>query len=354
VYAPVPVEQGRLFVEHLGTSDGTPNQRFTLARTGLILRPPGAAQSGQDVTVLTTLGTTTEIWTLQETLAFSQSAQRDFAVQVDADDRATIVFGDGTFGAMPSAGATVTATYRTSGGAAGNVPAGAIATILDAPQLALLGATVTNPAPASGGADRESIEHAVQHAPAVFRSLRRAVTAADYEQIALSFKGVSKVRAAAIGWNEITLYVAPEGMGNVSDVLEANLKGYFEDKRMISQIIEVKDVSYVPIMVTAQVKVESFYVRGDVVAQLQRAAAELLDFDRVGFGETVYLSKFYERCQEVPGVVFVNITEFRRADQPDPMGDTSGTIVLGPNEIPVVPSERDYADGLKVTEPDAP
>lgn len=354
VYTPVPVEQGRLFVENLGTSDGTPNQRFTLARTGLILRPPGAAQSGQDVTVLTTLGTTTENWTLQETLAFSQSAQRDFAVQVDADDRATIVFGDGTFGALPSAGATVTATYRTSGGAAGNVPAGAIATILDAPQLALLGATVTNPAPASGGADRESIEHAVQHAPAVFRSLRRAVTAADYEQIALSFKGVSKVRAAATGWNEITLYVAPEGMGNVSDVLEANLKSYFEDKRMVSQIIEIRDVSYVPVMVTAQVKVESFYVRGDVVAQLQRAAAELLDFDRVGFGETVYLSKFYERCQEVPGVVFVNITEFRRADQPDPLGDTSGTIVLGPNEIPVVPSERDYADGLKVTEPDAP
>jgi uncharacterized phage protein gp47/JayE len=358
VYAtPVPVEQGRLFTaEVLGVSDGTQNQRFPLARAGLILRPPGAARSGQDVTVQTRLGDTVHGWTLQESLAFSQAAQRDFAVRIDADDRATIMFGDGTFGAVPEAGATVTVTYRTGGGAAGNVAAGTITTIIDAPRLALLGAKVTNPVAASGGADRESIEHAVQHAPAVFRSLRRAVTAADYEQIALSFKGVAKVRAAATGWNEVTLFVAPEGMGAVSDVLEANLKGYFEDKRMIGQVIEVSDVDYIPILVTAVVGVESFYVRDDVVARVQRAAAELLDFDRVGFGETVYLSKFYEQCQEVPGVVYVNITEFQRGDHPGPHDtvEPHGTIVLGPNEIPVVPTDPDYADGLKVVPPGAP
>jgi hypothetical protein len=121
------------------------------------------------------------------------------------------------------------------GGQAGNTPAGSIQTIVGAPQLALLGAQVTNPAPATGGADRESIEHATQHAPAVFRSLKRAVTAADYEALARSFKGVGKVQAQATGWNTVTLYVAPEGGGRVSDVLEANLKAYFEDKRMISQ-----------------------------------------------------------------------------------------------------------------------
>ena len=75
------------------------------------------------------------------------------------------------------------------------MPAGTIQTIVGAPQLALLGASVTNPDPATGGAERESIEHAVQHAPAVFRSLKRAVTAADYEALALSFKGVGKVQA---------------------------------------------------------------------------------------------------------------------------------------------------------------
>ena len=350
-FAGVPVEEGRLFAaELIGVSDGTPNQRFPLPHPGLVLRPPGAAQTGQDVAVVTRLpGGASEDWTLRETLAFSQAGQRDFAVQVDADDRATVVFGDGTFGAIAPRGAEVRATYRVGGGARGNVPVGVITTILDAPQLALLGATVTNPEAASGGAERESIDHAVAHAPAVFRSLRRAVTAADYEQIALSFKGVAKVRAVATGWNQVTLFVAPEGSGKVSDVLEANLIGYLEDKRMLSQVVEIADVDYVPIRVTAEVAVEGFYVTADVLAQVQRAAAELLDFDRVGFSETVFLSRFYERCQDVPGVVFVNITEFRRGDREDaPAVEPRGTIVLGPNEIPVVPSEREYDLGLKV------
>src|SRR6266536_2497557 len=41
----IPVEEGQLVRnELLGTSDGTPNQRFPLAHPGLILRPPGPVQ----------------------------------------------------------------------------------------------------------------------------------------------------------------------------------------------------------------------------------------------------------------------------------------------------------------------
>jgi hypothetical protein len=346
----IPVEEGRLFAaELLGIADGTANQRFPIPHAGLILRPPGAAQSGHDVTVVTQVpGGVVEEWTLRESLAFSQAAQHDFVVQIDADDRATVVFGDGSFGAKPVRGAAVRATYRTGGGAAGNVPGDAITTILDAPQLALLGATVTNPVAASGGAERESIDHAVQHAPAVFRSLRRAVTAADYEQIALSFKGVAKARAVATGWNQVSLFVAPEGAGKVSDVLEAALRSFFEDKRMLSTIVEIEDVDYVPIYVTAEIEVESFYVRADVVARVQQAAARLLAFERVEFNQPVYLSRFYDESQSVAGVVFVNITEFRRADLPDPAVDPLGKIELGPNEVPVVPTDKDYAAGIRV------
>ncbi|MEU4217115.1 baseplate J/gp47 family protein [Actinoplanes sp. NPDC026623] len=349
VYAGLPVEEGRLFTaEVIGQSDGGANQRFPLAHAGVILRPPGAALTGQDITVLTTLGPAVDSWTLRESLAFSQAAQRDFSVQVDADDRAVVIFGDGTFGKVPPRGATITATYRVGGGAAGNVAAGAIGTIVDAPNLALLGAAVTNPGPATGGADREDIEHAVKHAPAVFRSLRRAVTAADYEQIAHSFKGVGKVRAVATGWNQVTLYVAPQGGGKVSDVLEANLKGFFEDKRMLSQIVEVADVDYIPIRVTAEVAVEGFYLPDDVLAQVRAAAADLLDFDRVGFNQTVYLSKFYEQCQDVPGVIFLNITEFRRGDRPAPAVEPLGKIELGANEIPVIPADDGYTSGIRL------
>jgi hypothetical protein len=347
VHHGVPVEEGRLFArELLGISDGSANQRFPIPHSGVILRPPGAARTGRDVAVETELpGGVVDEWTLRESLAFSQAAQHDFVVRIDADDRAIVVFGDDSFGAKPERGAAIRATYRVGGGAAGNVPGGAITTILDAPQLALLGVTVTNPERASGGAERESIDHAVQHAPAVFRSLRRAVTAADYEQIALSFKGVAKARAAATGWNEVTLFVAPEGGGKVSDVLEAALLSLFEDKRMLSQVVEIEDVDYIPIYVTAEIEVQSFYVRADVVARVRQAAARLLAFERVDFSQPVYLSRFYDEIQSVPGVVFVSITEFRREDRTDP---PLGKLELGVNEMPVIPGHVDYAEGLRV------
>src|SRR5262245_26777099 len=54
-YDGIPVEEGRLVREEiLGTSDGTPNQRFPLAHAGLILRSLGQGQTIQrDILLLT-------------------------------------------------------------------------------------------------------------------------------------------------------------------------------------------------------------------------------------------------------------------------------------------------------------
>ena len=361
--AQVPVEEGRLIIDDvIGRSDETPDQRYPLTHRGLILRPAGPQdQTGPDVVVATAVeGEQRQRWTFRDSLAFSTPSARDFTIDIDENDQATIVFGDRTFGAIPPRGATVTANYRVGGGRAGNVPAGAVVSIVDAPALAVLGAKVTNSGPATGGAERETIERAVAQAPAVFRSHQRAVTTGDYEALARSFDGVGKVRATATGWNRVTLYVAPSGFAvpsgkgeadagerNVTDTLELGLKRFLEDKRMLTQIIEVADVDPVPIFVTAQVGIESYFVTEDVVAAIQSAAGRLLAFDRVDFGETVYLSRFYDAIQSTPGVRFANITEFRRLGQGDEV-ERSGMISLRANEIPVPPAEDAYASGINV------
>ncbi len=344
------VEEGRLVKDEvLGISDGTPNQRFTLSHAGIILRSLGqAAQVNKDILLTSELAGVIQEWTLQESLAFSHDEQRDYVVAIDEEDRATIILGDGAFGKIPDKGAIIKATYRTGGGLVGNVAADTIQTIVGAPQLALIGAQVTNPAPATGGAERESIEHAVQQAPAVFRSLKRAVTADDYRALALRYKGVGKVRAEPTNWNIVTLFVAPEGGGQVSDVLEANLLAYFEDKRPVSTIIEIADVDYVRIYVTAQVQVQSYYSRERIKAQVQAAAGNLLGFEHVDFAQPVYLSKFYEKIEELEGVEYVNISEFRRQDQPAKTVEPTGKIILGTNEIPIIPDELEYAAGIQV------
>jgi predicted phage baseplate assembly protein len=248
----------------------------------------------------------------------------------------------------------VRATYRVGGGAAGNVAAGSIETIVGAPQLALLGARVTNTDSATGGSDRETIEHAVLHAPSVFRSMDRAVSAGDYEALALDFPGVGKVQSRASNWNTVTLYVAPAGGGLVSDILRANLLAYFEDKRPLSTRIEIAQVDYVVILVTAEIGVLPYYSRTAVELEVRSAAGALLAFENVDFAMPIFLSRFYEVIESIDGVEFANVSEFRRADRaPDPSDpaitvEPSGRITLGENEIPVPAPDADHAGGLKV------
>ena len=366
--AGVPVEEGRTIRnETLGISDGSANQRFALAQPRLILKSLGQGQDARRDVLLTT-DKSVEPWALRETLAFSRRGLQDFVIEIDEDDRATVDFGDGVFGAIPAKLATITASYRVGGGTLGNIPTGAIDTIVDASELALAGAQVTNRKAATGGAEVEAIEQAVGHAPNVFRSsgyplaaIKRAVTAADYEALALKHGGVGKVRAEAPNWNTVTLYVAPQGATHgrrqVSDVLEANLLDYFEDKRPLSTIVEIRDVTYVEIYVSARVWVKSYYPRDQVAEQVRREAGGLLAFEKVRFGEPIFLSRFYEAIEAIEGVDHVFISQFRKAaavsegseiEIPPDGIESDGQIPLAKEELPTAPTAADYADGIRV------
>jgi hypothetical protein len=100
--------------------------------------------------------------------------------------------------------------------------------------------------------------------------------------------------------------------------------------------------------VTAEIGVESYYVRSEVQAKVQQAAAAVLAFGNVDFGQTIYLSKFYEVSEAIAGVLYVNVIEFRRADKATPVVEPTGKILLASNEVPVVPSDPAYAAGIKV------
>jgi hypothetical protein len=354
----IPVEEGQLVADEvLGESDGTPHQRFPLVRPGLILRSLGAAHAvTPDLRVDSELDGKLTRWTLQESLAFSGPDETDMVVEIDGEDHAEVLFGE----AVPAAGSQVRATYRVGGGEHGNVASDTIRTILDAPQLTRIRAQVTNPTPATGGAARETIEHAVLHAPQVFRSLRRAVTVSDFEALALDFAGVGKVRATASNWNTVVLYVAPQGGGTVSDVLAANLIAYFEDRRPVNTRIEVESVDYAPVFVTADVDVDAYHSTSRITEQVRQAVRAVLAFDTVGFGEVLYLSKLYEAIEAITGVAGVNISEFRGPGQLEAF-PPQGKLVIGQHELPRVPSSpddfaqhpqavgpADYPDGVQV------
>ena len=88
---------------------------------------------------------------------------------------------------IPAEGRQIRAWYRTGGGTAGNVAAGTLTKLkTPVPGVAL---EVTNPSEATGGRSGESLEHALRRGPQELHSLRRAITATDFETLALHSSG---------------------------------------------------------------------------------------------------------------------------------------------------------------------
>lgn len=340
-YVGISVKEGQTISnEILGYSDGSPNQIFQLAQPGLLR---------DSLTISVQDSQKSEGWVLQKSLLYSRSNDQHYFIQIDEHDVTRIYFGDGVFGCAPPKGGKIVASYRVGGGVKGNVATGKISVIFSAPRLQSLAARVINEKPATGGAERESIEHAVKFAPSVFRSLQRGVTKDDYEALAKSFPGVAKAKAAAANWNYIDLYIAPSGGGEATDLLKAELLEYFEDLRIMTTLIRLKDPEYVPVYITAEVTVKPYYFRDDVRKQIEDAIKNnVLNFEEMVFGISVYLSKIYEAIEKIQGVEFVNISEFRRnapadvyeSEAPgydmDLAIETGGIITTQQYEVPVM------------------
>ena len=170
----------------------------------------------------------------------------------------------------------------------------------------------------------------------MFRSQERAVTAGDYRALALQVNSVGKVRADADRRNVVTLHVAPAGGGQVNDALAATLLAFFAERRAITTVVEIADVG----------------IRAGVGDRAGRGGQLLLPIrgggrpsttlpagcstsTRSDFGQQLFLSKFYEAIEAMPGVAFTTVTEFRLPGQPPDTVESTGRLQLGRNEIPV-------------------
>ena len=128
-------------------------------------------------------GRVTEAWVRwrdRPSLAFSGPADRDYTIERSGG---RLVFGDDTHGKIPPLGTeNVRAVrYRSGGGAAGNVPAGAITQLMSG----VVANGVTNPRAAEGGADGEATGSVLTRGPFTVRHRYQALSLADYEAMAL-------------------------------------------------------------------------------------------------------------------------------------------------------------------------
>jgi uncharacterized phage protein gp47/JayE len=337
---PLPAVQGVTVAgEAIGTSDGSPNQRYRLLQEPVIDRSV--------VVEMTEPGSLITRWQAVETLANSSPADRHFITQRDAAGAAVILFGDagiatvpggnGANGLVPPAGSAIRATYRVGGGPQGNVPAKTVFTVVS------LGSSpitpndvreVINDQAAAGGGVAEDFDRARRLAPRLFRAQDRAVTLGDYQDLAYQLPGVGKARAVALNWNEVVLYIAPTGqVADPSELLRRDVLAFFESRRMATTSLRVVGPSPADVYLRATVQAKPFFRRVDVQAAVQRAVADYFAFDAVNFGDRVYLSKIYDVIQSLPQVTSLVVTEFSRRPNTNQV-ESDGIIELEPNELP--------------------
>ncbi len=147
-------------------------------------------------------------WRPTPTLYFSGPGDRDYVPQRTLG---RITMGDGRRGLLPPPGSDNVRlrSYRFGGGAAGDVPAGAVDAILSG----ALAQAVTNPEAASGGADAEGAGAVEVRGPLLLRHRRQAVGAGDYEALAGEASlAVARARALSGGTGgpgAVTLAILP-------------------------------------------------------------------------------------------------------------------------------------------------
>lgn len=291
----LPVENSIEIVgETLGVSNGLPNQIFVLDEN--------IVDAQAEVTI------NSIVYTFISSFAYAQPTDYVFSMNVDGEGRTYLIFGDGSNGVIPPVGATITISYSITSGSLGNVGAGTITQITSLTLPVGVTGTINNPAAAGGGYDVEGLKDLQKHIPLSLRTLDRAVTSQDYVDIAMLCNGVAK---AAVSFNcGKTVYVYVVGNGGIlaSSLLLQRVKNWFEDKRMVTTLVEARAAGILEVVVNVTVIAKKNFQNTTVTNNVTNALVDRYSIDNQSIRGAVYLGDIYQTMENAGGVERTEIT----------------------------------------------
>lgn len=310
------------------------------------------------------LADTDESWFPQRDLLASDRFAAEFVVEMETGGIAQLRFGDDQLGKRPTTGTEFALTFRTGGGTAGNLGADALRHIF-ADEVTFLPESITavrNPLPARGGTAPESFDQVRQFAPQAFRRQERAVTEADWAEVAQRFPGVQRA-AARFRWTGSwhTVFVTIDRIGGVTAARDPRfktaLRAHLERYRLAGYDLEISDPVYVPLDLVLLVCVKPGYFRSDVLAALHRVFSrqEFADGtrgffhpDNFTFGQSLYLSRVCAAAMAVTGVASVELKKFQRWGLPANHELDNALIPAAPLEILRLDNDRNFPENGKI------
>lgn len=296
--------------EIIGSSDGSPNQAFTLENTPVLA---GSLILEVDE------GEGWKEW--KEVNDFNASTRHDwhFTLKRTTGD---IKFGDGLNGKIPFAGVSnIKATYRYGGGSKGNVGSETIASL----QTSLSDVEeVTNKRPSIGGDDEEHLEMAKKRGPKELKTRYRTVTSEDFEFLARETPGMRILRAKAIALYHpeftadlqipgvVTVIIVPYSEAKKpvpSDGMIKTVCEHLNKHRLLTTELYVVPPKYKKVKIKADIVADNRADLGEVKKKVEENLKNYYHPLKGGangegwpFGGDIYFSEAYRVILSTPGM----------------------------------------------------
>jgi predicted phage baseplate assembly protein len=263
-----------------------------------------------------------------------------YSVTTDENDVTWINFGDNINGLVPAVNMTIWASYRVIIGAAGNLAAGQVSSIvtpISGVSIGYLADGVTpNSTAMTGGADPESNDSIRANAPTAFQVQDRAVSADDFASLALNVPGVLMSTAIGNHSTSVSLYVLGPNYGPPGPDLVDNILDYFESRQLagVSLSVVAPDVVLVDVGSSGNnvtLVVADNFAQATVINNVTAALQAFLSPPNVSFGQLLNVSDLYEQVTAVAGVLYCIIPVFTREDTPQ---TGTASIQFRPTEVP--------------------
>jgi hypothetical protein len=292
--------------EYLGASEGSADQAFTLRET------PALRDS---IRVWVEDETSVTEWQLVTDLLDYASDARVFALSTNLSGVTSVLFGDGIRGVRPDLGLNIYAYYRVGGGTRGNLAAGKVKDLVDG----FDGLYVASSSAMTDGRDAETLQSIRVNAPRVNRVQDRAVSLRDYVDLALSIQGVAKASALGNTTSQVTVFTMGQSNYPTADDLVNTVERYLQQRASIGVRVIVNSGSLVPVQAGTEddpivLGVYDNFRAADVLLKGKQALQAVLSDTATEFGMTLPVSRIYRVLDEIPGVEYVKIPLFARAD----------------------------------------
>jgi len=328
----------------LGGGDATKsNQEFTLEVKGVSFTPDATMSAG--VAAALEVNVAGRIWQQVATLTDSAPDDHHYATRMTEEGFVKIVFGDGRNGRrLPSGKNNVRVRYRVGTGLGGNVAAHSLEKPVNPHPLV---ASVLQPTQAAGGGEMEDLTSLQENAPSTVLTLERAVSLADFADLATSRSNIWQAKARSEinhpGQLELVVVtVVPADGFSTSEILE-DVRTFLQAHALPGVQVRVKSFTAITdfdLKVTIRVKSREFLP--DAVAKSVTAAlAGRFSLKRSKLGGALYLSEVYKVVEGVRGVEnsVCKLTRNGADLQVIRAGDASTVVYLNPAKLTVAYEE---------------